>query len=107
VKDESERVARNEEAVEFSFDKVIHSLPLEAKESILKGMQSETRRCCFRSSETLVVSLVNIDPNQKVDYLLQNFPDLLPLEAAILAGTLNAMANQESLTEALITIVGK
>jgi hypothetical protein len=65
VKDESEKVARNEEAVEFSFDKVIHSLPLEAKESISKGIQSETRRCCFRSSEVLVVSLVNIAPNQK------------------------------------------
>jgi hypothetical protein len=76
VIEQSEQVERNEVAAEFSFDKVIHSLPLEAKESISKALNFETRRLMFHSSETLILASIGTSSEQRSDFLLQNFPDL-------------------------------
>jgi hypothetical protein len=100
---------RNENStVEFSFDKVIFKLPVEAKVSISKALNSETRRFIYRSSESLILAAVGTSSEQRTEFLLQNFPDLLPHEAHVLGRTLLLMGNQEDLAKAWIRAgVGK
>jgi hypothetical protein len=97
----SDQFVRTEDATEFSFDKVIFKLPVEAKVSVSKALNSETGRFIYRSSESLILAATGTSSEQRTEFLLQNFPNLLPHEAHVLGRTLLLVGNQDDLAKAL------